>query len=299
MPRNPLRFLVLAALAALGALALSACGRSGGGASDADASATPRIVVLSPALGETLQALGLGESVVGRHAFDRGWPESVPAVGDQSGIDYERLLRLEPTHVLLEHSAAGTPPRLTQLAGANRFSVREFPMLTLGDIRGALEYIPAVFSSDNARERSRALLLELDAVLQPMKDIDDRAGRILLLYSTDPIGVAGPGSYHAEIVRALGMMLAVDTGRAYQVLDVEDARRLYPDSIVMFIPGADPSRKTELLGLLGTLDLRPVRSGRVAIINHPSAQIPGPGAIEVARQLREQVSSWPLLADVP
>ncbi|MBX3351633.1 MAG: ABC transporter substrate-binding protein [Phycisphaeraceae bacterium] len=287
-------------LALLGGL-VTACGGPGS-SSDAEANAstsTPRIVVLSPGIGETLDALGLGEFVVGRHAFDRNRPDDIPVVGDQNGIDYERLLRLEPTHVLLERSASGAPPRLDGFAGSKGFVVREIPMLTLDDIRGCIGFLTTLFRVEGVNERASELLAALDEALSPLEQIDDRAGRMLLLYWTDPIGVAGPGSYHAEIVRSLGAMLAVDTGRAYQELDAEDTRRLYPDSIALFIPGADPSRKAELLGILASLDLRAVNSGRVAIVNHPSAQVPGPAVIDVANQLREAISSWPFLADVP
>lgn len=280
---------------------MTACGGPGSSSSEAsDAStSTPRIVVLSPGIGETLDALGLGEFVVGRHAFDHGWPDDIPVVGDQNGIDYERLVRLEPTHVLLERSASGPPPRLDGFAGKNGFVVREIPMLTLDDIRGCIGFLPTLFRVEGVNDRAMELLEAMDEALRPLEQIDDRAGRMLLLYWTDPIGVAGPGSYHSEIVRSLGALLAVDTGRAYQELDAEDTRRLYPDSIALFIPGADPSRRAELLGILATLDLRAVNSGRVAIVNHPSAQVPGPAVIEVARQLRESISSWPFLVDVP
>lgn len=298
MRPKTLHALVLSLLALIGCVVLTACGGSNSG-SPAGSTATPRIVVLSPGVGETLRAIGLGEYVVGRHAFDDGWPDGVPAVGDQEGIDYERLLRLEPTHVLLERSATGVPPGMERFVAARGIIVREIPMLTLDDIRGSIGFLPTLFANDEAKARAAELIAEMDEALSPVEQVDDRAGRILLLYWTDPIGVAGPGSYHAEIARSLGMFLAVDTGRAYQELDAEDARRLYPDSIALFLPGADPARRDELLGVLKSLDLRAVNSGRVAIINHPSAQVPGPAVVEVARQLREQIAAWPLLADVP
>lgn len=266
---------------------------------------SPRIVALSPGVAETLESLGLGGLLVGRHAFDDFSRSEIPSVGDQSGIDYEALLRVRPTHVLLEKSAAGAPPRLLELASARSFDVREVPMLSLGDIRAAIEHLPAIVGAPDAPDvpggspenaGAAGLLARFDAALAQAPGFDARAGRMLALYWTRPVGAAGPGSYHAEMIVALGGSLALDDGAPYRQLDPEDVRRLDPDSIALFIPDADPARLDELLGALGSLDLRAVREGRVALVNHPRCQTPGPSAIEVADSLRDAVLAWPPLA---
>lgn len=289
------RRVLLVSLAA-GLLVLASCRRSGEAPADSGA---PRIVALSPGVAETLDALGLASALVGRHAFDDFSPSSIPAVGDQAGIDYEALLRVRPTHVLLEKSAAGAPPRLLELARARSFTVHEVPMLTLGEIRAALRDLPAIVGADHATARGEQLARDLDDALAPVPGFRERVGRVLPLYWTDPAGVAGPGSYHAEIILTLGGELAVNTGAAYQQLDGEDVRRLDPDSIVLFMPGADPARVRDLLGPLAALDLRAVREGRVAVLNHPRAQTPGPAAIDLARALAEAARAWPTLDASP
>ncbi len=254
-----------------------------------------RVVALSPGVAETLLALGLGDTLVGRHAFDEFSPKDLPAVGDQAGIDYEALLRLAPTHVLLEQSAAGVPPRLLEFAEKRGFEVHEIPMLTLADIRSGMLTLPALLDRPDADDEAAVLAARLDASTQPVPGFAARCGRVLALYWTDPIGAAGPGSYHAEILAALGGSLAIGDGRPYQQLDAEDVRRLDPDSILLILPGADAARITELLGPLRSLDLRAVREGRVGLINEARAQTPGPSAIKVADDLREVVLSWPPL----
>ncbi len=255
----------------------------------------PRIVALSPGVAETLDALGLGDRVVGRHAFDEFTSKAVPSIGDQAGIDYEALLRVQPTHVLLEQSAAGAPPRLLELATARNFEVRVVPMLTLGEIRDSIGRLPTIVDAPEAEDDAEALLVRFDNSLSVSEGFGERAGRMLALYWTRPIGAAGPGSYHAEIIVALGGSLALDEGSPYRQLDPEDVRRLEPDSIALFVPDADQARRDELLGLLGSLDLRAVREGRVAIVNHPRCQTPGPSVVEVAKALRDAVLAWPPL----
>lgn len=277
------------------AATIAGCGerRSEPPAPPADA---PRVVTLSPGVAETVAAIGLGSALVGRHAFDDATAPDVPAVGDQTGIDYEALLRVRPTHVLLERSAAGAPPRLLALASERGFVVDDVPMLSLDDIRGSIDAMPELLDAPAARGPADALLARFDAALRPAPGFAERAGRVLAVYWTRPVGVAGPGSYHAEVILRLGGSLAVDKGAAYQQLDAEDVRRLDPDSIALFAPGADPSRLNDLLGPLGSLDLRAVREGRVAVVNHPRGQTPGPSVIDVAEQLRSIVLSWPPLA---
>jgi ABC-type Fe3+-hydroxamate transport system substrate-binding protein len=285
-----LRFFALCVVAAV----LPACGRSE--SSPLPASGV-RVVALSPGVAETLIALGLGETLVGRHAFDEFSPPGLPSVGDQAGIDYEALLRLAPTHVLLERSAAGAPPRLLQFAEKRGFEVHEIPLLTLADIRSAALTLPSMVDRPDAEDAATDLVARLDAAVSPAPGFAERAGRVLALYWTDPIGVAGPGSYHAEIIAALGGSLAVAEGRPYLQLDAEDVRRVDPDSLLLILPGADASRIDELLGPLRSLDLRAVRQGRVGLINEPRAQTPGPSAISVAEDLRAIVLSWPPLAN--
>lgn len=253
----------------------------------------PRIVALSPGLAETVAALGLGDAIVGRHAFDEFTPGSVPAVGDQAGIDYETLLRVEPTQVLLETSAQGVPPRLTELASARGFEVRSFPMLSIEDIRTTVRALPNALNAPASDDEAGRLLASIHDALTPSEPLAARTGRVLPLYWTGPPGAAGPGSYHAEIILALGGQLALDSGAAYQQLDIEDLRRVDPDSIVLFVPGADPARIDDLLEPLRPADLRAVREGRVALVNHPRCQTPGPSVVDTARQLRDAVASWP------
>jgi ABC-type Fe3+-hydroxamate transport system substrate-binding protein len=282
---------MLFALCAVAA-ALPRCGR---GESSQSPAAGARVVALSPGVAETLRALGLGDTLVGRHAFDEFSPQELPAVGDQAGIDYEALLRLSPTHVLIEQSAAGAPPRLLEFAANRDFEVHEVPLLTLADIRGAALALPSMVDRPDAEEAGADLVTRLDAAVLPTPGFAERAGRMLAVYWTDPIGVAGPGSYHAEIISALGGSLAISEGRPYQQLDAEDVRRVDPDSIVLILPGADAARISELLGPLRSLDLRAIRDGRVGLISEPGAQTPGPSAISVAEDLRTIVLSWPPL----
>jgi len=93
-------------------------------------------VVLSPALGRIVRDLGLEAAVVGRHGWDRGF-EGVPSVGDQAAIDYERLRRVRPTHVLLQWGDRALPARLVELAEDEGWRLENIEILSLDEIGAA------------------------------------------------------------------------------------------------------------------------------------------------------------------
>jgi len=287
---------VFAAVAALLAGALIPRGpATGKGAPNAEAP-WPRIVAISPAIAVILDDLGLSEHIVGRHAFDIILDDSVPVVGDTGGIDYERLLRINPTHILLEQSAQAIPDRLRSLAGDHGWSLHTVALLSLDDIPRATSEIAGLFESESTRRRLAGLLASFEASLEPRPDVARRAGRVLPLYWTDPPGAAGPGSFHYEMLERLGFEMALPDGGPFITVDPEDVLRMDPDSILLLVPGADPSRVDELLGPLARLDLRCVREGRVGVINDPLVNIPATSITRVVREIMSVTANWPVPA---
>ncbi|MFN7785134.1 MAG: hypothetical protein ACK5QR_02165 [bacterium] len=96
-----------------------------------------RVAALAPGLSAMVREMGLGDRIVARHAFDVWSDAHLPAVGDQSGINYEALIASAPTHVLLQAGAGGVPERLTALASARGWRVLAVPMLTLEEVEEA------------------------------------------------------------------------------------------------------------------------------------------------------------------
>lgn len=246
----------------------------------------PRIAVLSPAVADLLADLGLSSHIVARHAFDRFSEQTLPVVGDQSGIDYERLLRVRPTHVLLEWGAREPPARLAALAKANGWDVQDIPLLTLSDIRDATARLATMF---DASASASALLLQMDVAWSERDGLGEFAGRTLPLYWTNPIGVAGPGSFHHQLLAAMGVTLAIAEGNPYITLDPEDLVRLNPDTIVLFAPGVEIDALADAVAPLDDLHLRAVELGRVILINDPKCLTPSAAMIGIANQTAESL----------
>lgn len=277
----------------------------------------PRVVVLSPALAVTMKDLGLARLAVGRHGYDLALDPALPVCGDQAGIDYETLLRARPTHILLQWGARDLPPRLDELAADHGWIVQNFEVLTLNDIRtSAVEMHDLLVGPDLQRTQDRPpgndpvpaaiegppLLAEMERAFRVRGTGFAGAGRVLILTSTSPASAVGPGSFHHQVLEAIGGRPALTAGGPYQELDGEDVIHLAPDAIVLLLPrapSAAPRNATltaaeidALLGPLASLPIPAVRSRRVAIIDDPLCLLPSSSMILVADRLAEILTEW-------
>lgn len=271
------------------ASAISACAREPSSPATPEA---PRVAVISPALGVIVRDLGLAPSVVARHAWDTAFPE-VPSVGDQTAIDYERLRRVRPTHVLLQWGARPLPPRLEELAGSERWSIVNVEILTYDDIADAVSTVARAVGGDDANARAVELAAALDRAATVRPGLGDRAGSTLSLYGVSPLGVAGPGSFTSELVGRLGARPVPETGSPYVAMDPEDLRRLDPDTIVVWAPGIGEAEQADVLAPLARLGLRSAREGRVVFITHPGALLPSTTMIDAAEELAAKLLALP------
>jgi len=303
--RGPPLTIAAVALAAIAlVVALFAIARSGasGGDDPRPAAGERRLVVLSPALAITLRDLGLEPMIVGRHGFDLVLDKSLPVCGDQQGIDYESLLGANPTHVLLEWGRRTLPPRLLSLADERGWTVLDYDLLTLDQIRGSVATLPADLGIDreDVLARQRELLARADAAWSPMTDVDP-PGRTLVLYPSAPAAVMGPGSFHQQILERLGAPLAVTEGAPYIEIGAEDLLRVDPDAIFLLAPrpvGTPPGPEPDwaalerALGGFASLDVSAIRRRRVALIDHPLALTGSTAMIEVAERIEAQLRRW-------
>jgi ABC-type hemin transport system substrate-binding protein len=236
----------------------------------------PRIVALAPGVAQIVRDLHMGRLLVGRHSSDDWSDPRLPICGDQSGIDYEKLIALEPTHVYLQWGENPLPERLVALQREKGWIVRNVPLLHLTDINNAVIIVydntrrqeadalqwerahtapnpdPLTGKPGPARQQSEAERLVANAPytllhgFEKAMEADDAlagAGRILLLYQGEgengkaPSPAAlGPGSYHHDILLRLGGRTATEKGKPFIPLDAEDVSSLKPDGIIIVRP---------------------------------------------------------------
>ena len=247
----------------------------------------PRIVSLSPALSRTCLDLELQARIVGRSDFCTFLPRDIPPVGGLYEIDYERLIRLRPTHVLVQPPAGGLDPHLADLARRYGFVLGQWRLDTIADIDAVIAELPATLWPDGpqrrlAEARARTLRQRMTEALSPAGDAIFR-GRTMLVAHPDPVLVFGQGTYLDDVLRALGGVNAVGQ-RGWAELSLEDVIRLDPEAIVLVQP-AEVARPAT--GGLETLQIAAARDGRIATLAHPDAHYPSSAVVGVAEALRE------------
>ena len=248
-----------------------------------------RIVSFSPALTRTLQLLELDGDLVGCTRYCPVEPDSTPLVGDLLEIDREQVLRLAPTHILIQPPAAGIDRGLVDLSQEYGWSVGAFPSLdTLDAVESMVRELPALLEPDGpARD---ALTARAEGILRSMRGAIDApqiaTGRVLLLHAVEPISAFGQSTYLHEILERTGATNVVSAA-GWATLSREDLVRLDPDAIVL-IRGSDGG-EIDLSAALDGLGLRAVDAGSIAVLRHDDAFLPSPALGEVSRALRAEL----------
>lgn len=284
------------------------------GSTPAPATAAPsafRIISLSPAITDILIDLDLAPFIVARDRYDRQLPAGLPRVGDLTQLDVETVINLGPSDILFQAGNQGLPPRLSQLAADRGWNICNEQIDSLADLRrvfvelpGRLTFVNNPDARENALRRARDLDVELSAALAPLPvDLTAGLGPILFLYSVDALGAFGPGSYMSDAAASMGLVNALADGPAWRTLDVELLLSLDPFAIILFReltpgPGAENSSAWRAaspadVGPLGDLAIEAVRAGRVFLLEHPQALLPGSSIIEVASLLRQGAATIP------
>jgi iron complex transport system substrate-binding protein len=264
--------LLLSAGAAIfaGQLALKRKRRAQGGAA--------RLVSLSPALTETVFALGGASQLVGVSDYCE-LPKSrpLPRVGSALTPNYEAIAGLHPSLVLCDDSAGAKRAELSALAPS------EFlPWLTLAEVVESTARLGQLLAQPAAGD---ALAQKLEARLSRQPPAN--APRVLLLLSYDPdrpaeLWFIKQNSLHGAALTAAGARNAIARDvPGLPRLGVEQLLALDPDLVLILPPPrATPARKHEVVRAFSELaPLRAVKAGRVKCID--GTQSVGPSILEL------------------
>ncbi len=237
-----------------------------------------RIVTLSPALTETVLALGGASQLVGVSNYCV-LPASLelPRVGSSLTPSYEAIASLRPSLVLCDDSAAAKRAELSALAPC------EFlPWLTLAEVVSSTARLGQLLGQAAAGD-ALAQMLQARLSRQPPAD----APRVLLLLSYDPdrpaeLWFIKQNSLHGAALTAAGARNAVARDiPGLPRLGVEQLLALDPDVVLIIPPpGSAPERRQELVRAFSALaPLRAVKAGHVKCID--GTQSVGPSILEL------------------
>lgn len=267
----------------------------------AAAATSARVVPFSPGLALLVHDMGLGDRVVGRHAYDSATPGDIPPVGDEGGVDQEVMLRVAPNLVFIQRSAQGPPEFLARANDDGRFSLVVVPLLSLDDIPRAVRTIDqhvATFehrapSIDDPTSAAAMLVAKMERAFAAHPSRHTSVGRVLLLASANPPAAFGPGSWHHDLLIRVGATPAITEGGPYIAIDAEDVLRLNPDAIIL-VEAQDPDATPvhTRLGPLASLKVPAIANARLAAIDDPYIMTPSAAMIDFADRLDALLREW-------
>ncbi len=253
-----------------------------------------RIVSLSPAMSRVAADMGLESAIVGRSSFCDFLDPAIPVAGDLLRVDAERILALEPTHVLRQPPSREDRSPLEELARRQGWSAPITARLDdIADVRRFVRSLPPALAPEAGALRSalEARAAAIDAGLQRIvTPVDGMAGgepgAVLLVHALRPPGVFGRGTYLDEMLRARGVANAFE-GLGWRTITAEDLVRLDPAAIVLVSdrPAEADAMLADARAAWDGLGLRALRDGRLAVLAHREALRPSSGLIEVAAEL--------------
>ena len=182
-----------------------------------------RIVSLSPGITASIVDMGYSNYIIGRSAFCEDQTHAIPVVGDLYNIDYERLLRLQPTHVFVQKLTSAVDSHLEELASEGPFDLRSWKLDTIVDIHtlgSELATILGGYSPD----------LEIEQIVS---SFFDHPTLLMTNGSSQQTGLCfGRGTYLDDVWTAMGGENALHA-RGWCKLSLEDIARLSPARIVI------------------------------------------------------------------
>ena len=271
--------LLFSAGAAVGISRLAAVSRRGVSVSSRGGPAPLRLVSLTPAITETVLALGGAAELVGVSnycALPQGL--ALPRLGSSLTPSFEAIAGLRPSVILCDDSAGAKRQELAAIA-----KCEVLPWLTLPEVVSSIRRIGQLLGQASAGD---ALAERLDHRLS--RRPPPGAPRVLLLLSYDPdrpaeIWFIRQNSLHGAALAAAGAQNAV----AHDVaglprLSVEELIKLDPDVILIIPPpGATLEQRRRILAAFDALlPLRAVKDGKTGVLRTASQSV-GPSILEL------------------
>jgi iron complex transport system substrate-binding protein len=249
-----------------------------------------RLLVLYAGFGETLAALGLSGSVVGRTASDDTLPASVPEVGTHMRPNLELAAALRPDLALLleGREEAGLTARALE---ALHIPVARFRVASFAELFSCITRL-GTLTGENAR--AAALLAELrgrlEAVRRKTAAFAHRPTVFFEIRYPNLLG-AGGGSMPADIIRVAGGVPCLEERGRMVRLNEESLLILNPD-IYLMQEGAMNKRPIPPAERPHFRELAAVRQGWSLTVPESRFSRPGPGSVAAVEELAAIITRW-------
>jgi ABC-type hemin transport system substrate-binding protein len=229
-----------------------------------------RVISLSPGITHTIIDAGFSDLLVGRSPFCFLANQELPVVGDLRTIDYERLLRLSPTHVIVQATASGVDGHLLALSVQNNFELHAWPLDRVSDIKTVYGNITRMFGGKKLPLEIQVVKKENESVSSPVLVITQGTeGSAGLSFGRD--------TYIDDLLQEMGIENVVHQS-GWVSLSLEDIGRLHPEAIYVV---SDSKINDASLNALRSVGYR------VIPFVHEHILVPSSYIVDVAKRFQE------------
>jgi len=162
---------------------------------------TIRIITLSPHLAELVFSAGAGDNLIGVVAFS-DFPEAVKSieqVGDAFKLDYEKIITLNPSHILAWKN--GTPIAIIDKLKTLNFNVIETEINTLSDIPKTIQQIAKLTQTESFAAKNIA---NFNQTIATFKDQNYSVKSLFIEIYPKPLYTVSNKHWMSEAVRICG-----------------------------------------------------------------------------------------------
>jgi len=264
---------------------------------------SPRIISLAPALSQMLDQMGMVNFIVGVQKDDFVVDKSIPVVGTYVEVNTERLITLQPTHVLMMVGKEGVPTSLTTLAdqGGFKLATWSYPdnIQSVADIlwHPTEQCLGNVFDRPElARLTREKMLIQLELVKQATSFEPNKS--VLIVLGTQPLMASGSNTVFNDLMQFVNATnVAAEATVKAPVYDREKLLALQPEVVLMMQPYAMPLEdfeKDDRLKVFRGLDIPAVKDKRIVMLNDPLVYLPATNlpyvAADIAKAIHPQLA---------
>ena len=235
-----------------------------------------RIVTLAPSLTELVLALGAGGELVGVSRYDDAKAVAkLTRVGGYNDPSAETILKLHPDLVLAQPSPGNRGA--VELVASSGIAVRAFALESLADVESASVRIGALLGREAA---GHALVSTIEAARAKARAAAAKRGkkiRVALLFDTNPIVAAGPGSFADQLLTdAGGINVVARSTQPFPQLPAETLLARQPE-VVLVAPMGTHAGSFE--------GLPPSLRAKARLLADPGILHPGPAVVGALAEL--------------
>ncbi len=277
------------------AFCCASCGKEGvdgGGAGSTGVAATqagvPRIVSTVPAATLNLVLIGAAGELVGVSKYDLKYlPEeekTLPVVGDYEMMNYEELVKLKPTVLVIQTAESRIPPRLKETAAAEHIQILNMHFESVEDIWTSTAELGKAAGMEAAAEAA------IDGAKKELAEIQAEYKnaphpKVAYLVSPSDMVISGGKTFvHEMIEMAGGDDVGPIAGDQYPTFGRETLVRLQPEVLLLGAVEEEAAAENDPRSAKwASLPVPAAKDHRVYLVTDPNSQM---ASVDIGKSVR-------------